>query len=207
MSWIYHAFKTNLITIWAISIFHSFHSICLLTVTWHNVMYTVILGGEMSHWNYSSFDANQFVIEANAIKYSKHRNRMRQLLLWLNNEHLRNAWIGWTTNAATCQIQFLIFGGGGNGAGGDHWRLWRCQNRYIIILLMDIGSSSNRFDTTLKASIVAIVRCILNAQIINALVRSEIHSVVEKWERKRSLEYRAIMYQDIKLQYLSRKWA
>lgn len=47
---------------------------------------------------------------------------------------------------------------------------------------MDIGSSSNRFDATLKASIVAIVRCILDAQIINALLRSEIHSV----ERKRN---------------------
>lgn len=75
---------------------------------------------------------------------------------------------------------------------------------------MDIGSSSNRFDTTLKASIVAIVRCILDAQIINALVRSEIHSVkeIEKEKSKRivSLEYHAIIYQDIKLQYLSRKW-
>lgn len=56
--------------IWAISIFHFFRSICLLTVTWRGVMYIVILGGKMSHWNYSSFDANQFVIEANEIKHS-----------------------------------------------------------------------------------------------------------------------------------------
>lgn len=42
---------------------------------------------------------------------------------------------------------------------------------------MDIGSGSNCFDTTLKTSIITIVRCILNAQIINSSLRLEVDSV------------------------------
>lgn len=45
---------------------------------------------------------------------------------------------------------------------------------------MDIGTGTNRFDATLETSIVSIVRCILNAQIVNATIRLKVNSENEE---------------------------
>lgn len=91
--------------------------------------------------------------------------------------NLRDCWIGRSADAAACQLLFLFFGRNDNTARCDKWRLRRRKHSDIVILLMDIVSSSRRFDSTLETSVVAGVCCIGYPQIVNSLVRSIINTV------------------------------
>lgn len=94
--------------------------------------------------------------------------------------YLRYGWIGWTANAAARQIEFLLFSGRCDVARRYHWGLRRRQYGDVVVFLMDIGTGTNRFDATLKSSIVPIIRCVLNPQIVSAAIRLKVDSENEK---------------------------
>lgn len=91
---------------------------------------------------------------------------------------LRDYWIRRPTDAAACQLLFLFLGGNNDAARCDKRGLRWGQHSQIVILLMDIVSGSLRFDSALKPSIISTVRCIRNAQIVDAFVRSVVDSVI-----------------------------
>lgn len=97
---------------------------------------------------------------------------------WKN--YLRDCGIWWATNAAARQFLFLFLRCDNNASGSHKWRLRWCQNRQIVILLMDVIPSSLCFDSAFEAAIVAAVWCIGDAQIINSLVGSVVDSVWKK---------------------------
>lgn len=89
---------------------------------------------------------------------------------------LRYHWIWWATNTAAGQLQWLLFGGHCQIAGSDHRRMWSRQHGQIVELLMDIRARSLRLDAALKASIIPIIRCVFDLQIVNSATGSEVQA-------------------------------
>ena len=105
----------------------------------------------------------------------KERKRDRERVNWKN--YLRDCWVRRSTDAATCQFLFLFLRCDNDVARCNERWLRRCENSQIVILLMNIIPSALCFYTTFKASIITIIWCICNAQIIDAFLRSKINSV------------------------------
>lgn len=60
---------------------------------------------------------------------------------------------------------------------------------------MDISSSSNGLNATFETSVVTIVRCIFDAQIINTMIWLEIYSVkMQKRKRDKNISVRLEWY-------------
>lgn len=119
-------------------------------------------------------------LESNKTDTSQIKSVLNKLKKYIKKSSLRDCRIGWSTNAATCQLLLLFFSCDNDSSRCNEWWLWWCQHSQIVILLMNIVTSSLCFNSTLKSSIISTVWCIRNSQIINSLVGSVINSVKQK---------------------------
>jgi hypothetical protein len=87
---------------------------------------------------------------------------------------------------------FLLFRCYDDITGRDKGRLWRCEDRQIVILLMNIVTRALSFDATLEATVVAIVRSVSDAQIVNTLLWSEVNPADEREGEREKFEYFSI---------------